>query len=260
MIEGMAHAARVFGRADWLASARRALDFVSSQLWREGRLLATYKDGRAHLDAYLDDHAFLLSALLELMQAEYRGEDMRFACALADALLAHFADEEQGGFFFTRHDHETLIHRPKPGHDNATPAGNGVAALALQRLSLLTGEMRYAEAAERCLRLFQPQFVRQPGGFSTLLMALGEWLIPPRLVLLRGPAGEVADWQAQLGHLAQPGLLVLALPNSLNGLPTSLDKPQSDQVNAWVCSGVTCLAPAASWPELKQILLGQAFG
>jgi len=260
MIEGMAHAARIFGRADWLASARSALDFVRSQMWRNGRLLATCKDGRAHLDAYLDDHAFLLSALLEMMQTEYRGEDMAFARALADALLDHFEDQAQGGFFFTRHDHEALIHRPKPGHDNATPAGNGVAACALQRLVLLTGEQRYAAAAERTLRLFQPQFVRQPAGFATLLTALEEWLLPPRLAVLRGPAGEVAEWQARLGQLALPGLLALALPNSIVGLPDAIDKPASDQVNAWVCSGVTCLAPVASWPELQQILRGQGFG
>jgi uncharacterized protein YyaL (SSP411 family) len=88
------------------------------------------RDGRAHLDAYLDDHAFLLAALLELMQAEFRAEDLGFAIELADALLNRFEDRDAGGFFFTAHDHEVLIHRPKTGHDNATPAGNGVAAFA----------------------------------------------------------------------------------------------------------------------------------
>jgi uncharacterized protein YyaL (SSP411 family) len=260
MIEGLARAARIFGRNDWLASARSALEAIRRELWRDGRLLATSKDGRAHLDAYLDDHAFLLAALLELMQAEYRGEDMEFARTLADALLDHFEDQTQGGFFFTRHDHETLIHRPKPGHDNATPAGNGVAARALQRLSLLTSDLRYAEAAERTLRLYQPQFVRQPGGFTTLLAALEAWLKPQRLVILRGPAAEIADWQSQLTALAQPDLFVLTLPSGLSGLPASLDKPDSDQVNAWVCSGVTCLAPIADWPALQWILLEQTAG
>jgi uncharacterized protein YyaL (SSP411 family) len=194
------------------------------------------------------------------MQTEYRGEDMAFARTLADALLDHFEDQAQGGFFFTRHDHETLIHRPKPGHDNATPAGNGVAARALQRLSLLTGDLRYAEAAERTLRLYQPQFVRQPGGFTTLLAALEAWLKPQQLVILRGPAAEIADWQSQLTALALPDLSVLALHSGIAGLPASLNKPASDQVNAWVCSGVTCLAPIANWPDLQRILLEQAIG
>ena len=259
-IQAMAHASRIFGRPAWLASARGALQFVRARLWRDGRLLATCKDGRAHLDAYLDDHALLLAALLELMQNEYWSEDMEFALALADALLEHFEDKAQGGFFFTRHDHESLIHRPKPGHDNATPAGNGVAAVALQRLALLSGDTRHAAAAERTLRLFQPQFMRQPGGYATLLEALAEWLTPPRLVLLRGPAGEVVAWQARLGRMSLPGTMTLALPNSLSGLPAALDKPVSDQVNAWVCSGVTCLAPVDSLPELERILQAQNFG
>jgi len=254
MIEGMAHAARIFGRADWLASARGALDFIRARLWNDGRMLATCKDGRAHLDAYLDDHALLLAALIELMQAEYHGEDMEFARQLADALLRHFEDAADGGFFFTRHDHETLIHRPKPGHDNATPAGNGVAAWALQRLTLLSGETRYATAAERTLKLFQPQFERHPGGFASLLAALEEWLVPPRLVVLRGPSAEVAAWQARLGKMQLSGSLTLALPNGLTGLPATLDKPAGDSVNAWVCSGVTCLAPVARWQDLERIL------
>ncbi len=259
-IQAMAHAARIFGRPEWLASAHGALAFLRSRLWRGGRLLATCKDGRARLDAYLDDHAFLLAALLELMQAEYRGEDMEFALALADALLEHFEDRAQGGFFFTRHDHETLIHRPKPGHDSATPSGNGVAAVALQRLALLSGEPRYAAAAQRSLRLFQPQFMRQPGGCAALLEALEEWLTPPRLVLLRGPESEVLAWQARLRELNLSGTLTLVLPNTTTGLPAVLDKPESDQVNAWVCSGVSCLAPLEHWPQLERILLEQDFG
>jgi len=258
MIEGMAHAARVFARPDWLASARRALDFLGKTMWHESggsyRLLATAKDGHAHLDAYLDDHAYLIAALIEMLQAEFRAGDLEFAEALASALLDQFEDQAQGGFFFTRHDHETLIHRAKPGQDNATPAGNGVAACVLQRLALLTGKSAYALAAERTLQLFQPQLLRQPGGSSSLLKALEEWLKPPRTVILRGPQGEVDEWQARLAQRYQPDTLLLSLPNSLAGLPAALDKEKSDAVNAWVCSGVTCLLPVASWPELQRIL------
>src|SRR5262249_21912968 len=91
-IRGMAHAGRIFGRPDWIASARRALGFIRTRMWREGRLLATAKDGRAHLAAYLDDHAFLLAALLELLQCEFSMADLEFAEELADVLLEHFED------------------------------------------------------------------------------------------------------------------------------------------------------------------------
>src|ERR1019366_9225275 len=133
MIAGMARAARVFGRPEWLASARAALAFIRGSLWRGGqgsaraRLLATCKDGHAHLNAYLDDYAFLLAALIELMQTDFQSRDLEFAEDLAEALLEQFYDPELGGFFFTSHDHEQLIHRPKPGYDSATPSGNGVA-------------------------------------------------------------------------------------------------------------------------------------
>ncbi len=250
MIGAMARAARVFGRPAWLASARSALAFIRGTLWREkanstrSRLLATCKDGRAHLNAYLDDHAFLLAALIELMQTDFQSRDLEFAEGLAEVLLEQFYDREVGGFFFTSHDHEKLIHRPKPGYDSATPSGNGVAALALQRLSHITGEPRYAEAAACTLRLFYPGLARHTEGCTSLLMALEEELAPPRLVVLRGPAAQLREWQDVLGRLYLPHTLTLALAPEAAGLPPPLAKPVvSDAVNAWVCQGVTCLAP-----------------
>ena len=251
MIGGMARAARVFGRPQWLASARAALDFVRSTLWREevssgrSRLLATCKDGRAHLNAYLDDYAFLLAALIELMQADFQSRDLEFAERLAEALLDQFYDPELGGFFFTSHDHEELIHRPKPGYDSATPSGNGVAAFALQRLGHITGESRYLGAAERTLQLFYPMVAQRPNGYASLLMALEEAIEPPRVVVLRGPAGQLREWQEVLGQHYLPTTLILAVPAGAVPLSPLLAKPvHANTVNAWVCQGVTCLPPA----------------
>ena len=249
MIEGMAHAARAFGEAAWLNSARRAMDFVKATLWRDGRLLATARDGHARLDAYLDDHAFLLSALLELMQAEFRPDDLAFAVALADTLLERFEDKAAGGFFFTSHDHEALIHRPKSGHDNATPSGNGVAAYALQRLGHVVGDSRYLVAAEKTLNWLWADLIHSPGGFGTLLLALEEALTPPEIIVLRGPASDLPAWRRALR--ADPGRLVLAIPNGTSGLPLTLIKPESAEVNAWVCRGVSCSAPIGRLEELQ---------
>jgi uncharacterized protein YyaL (SSP411 family) len=198
MIRGMARAAAVFGRDAWIASARRALDFIRATMWHQtadgGRLFATYKDGRAHLNAYLDDYAFLVDALVELLQADFRAADAALARSLAEVLLAQFEDVEGGGFFFTAHDHETLIHRPKPAHDNATPSGNGVAAFALNRLGHLLAEPRYTEAAERCLAAFYGGMQRYPAGYASMQMALEETLAPPEVIVLRGSAGEIDAW------------------------------------------------------------------
>src|SRR5688572_21640437 len=185
-IRGMAHAGRVFGRAEWIHSARRALRFIRTTMWRQGRLLATYKDARAHLNAYLDDYAFLLAAVLELLQEAFSSEELAFACALADVLLEQFEDGEAGAFFFTAREHEVLICRPKPGHDNATPSGNAIAAWALGRLAALTGEDRYARAAERTLRLFYPAMRENSAGFAAMAIALDEHSSLPRTLILRG--------------------------------------------------------------------------
>ncbi|MDI6749661.1 MAG: thioredoxin domain-containing protein [Rhodocyclaceae bacterium] len=172
MIAGLAHAARLLDRPEWLAHARRALDYLQARHWRHGRLLATSRDGQAHLPAYLDDYAFLIDALLELHETDPRSEDIDFARQLADVLLTHFEDQENGGFFFTAHDHENLIQRPKSAYDNALPSGNGVAARALQRLGQRVADIRYELAARRTLQAFAVQMQTQPAGCATLIMAL----------------------------------------------------------------------------------------
>ena len=260
MIQGMTCAGRVFDRPEWVASARRALDFVRTTLWRDGHLLATYKDKRAHLNAYLDDYAFLLAALLDLLQADFRGDDLAFATQLADVLLARFEDVEAGGFYFTSHDHERLIHRPKAGHDNATPSGNGVAALALTRLAHLTGDLRYAAAAERTLRFFYPELKRQPFGYSSLLMTLEETLEPTRVVIIRGPEEGMAAWRHALRRRYLPTTLTLFIPDEVADLPAALAKPAEGRVNAWVCQGVSCLPPMDRIPQLETILQSRRIG
>jgi len=255
-IRGMARAGAVFGRDDWLASARRALAFVRGAMWRDGALLATCKDGRAHLNAYLDDYAFLLDAVVEMLQADFHAADLAFAVELAEALLARFADPA-GGFFFTSHDHERLIHRPKPGHDNATPSGNGVAAFALGRLGHLAGEPRYLDAARRAVAAFYPAMQRYPGGFGALAIALEECLAPPSVVVLRGAVPELRPWLRSLAPEFRPHAVLLGIDAAAGALPAALDKPAAPGgVNAYVCRGVTCLEPVARIEALRALLGG----
>jgi len=253
MIRGMARAARAFGEPAWLASAQRAADFVRSTLWRDGRLLATCKDGRAHLNAYLDDYAGLLDALIELMQHELRATDIAWARELAQVLLDQFEDRDSGGFFFVSHDHERLILRSKIGHDNATPSGNGVAAIALNRLGHLLGEPRWCEAAARTINAFKPAMERQASGHSSLCMALAEQLDPPAVVVLRG--SEAADWQRKLAAHYLPHALIVRVPEQPDALPAVLDKPApAHGVNAWVCRGVECLPAITDFESLISTL------
>ncbi|MEJ5209856.1 MAG: thioredoxin domain-containing protein [Burkholderiales bacterium] len=257
MIGGLARAARLLDRPDWLERAWRAVDFLRDHMLPAGRLCAVWKDG-ARLNAYLDDHAFLLWGLLECLRTGWRAEDLAFARMLAEALLARFQDAG-GGFFFTSHDHEPLIHRPKPGYDQATPSGNGVAVRALQLLGHLLGEARYLEAARRALEAFAAPIAHQPEGLPTLLMALEDELDPPPLVLLRGPAGEVADWTRRLARQA-PRARVFPLPNGLASLPPPLNRPESPTVNAWVCRGVECLAAQFDFEQVLRLCKACSLG
>jgi hypothetical protein len=255
-IAGMARAARVFDRADWLDSAQRAFAFLRTTLWRDGRLLATYKDGRAHLNAYLDDYAFLIDAALELLQARFAAGDLALARSLADALLQHFEDSAHGGgFFFTSHDHERLIQRSKTAFDNATPSGNGVAAVALTRLGHITGEARYLAAAERAVRAFHGPLQEHPPAHASLLAALAECVTPTSIAILAGERDATRPWLQRLASAYRPDLVVIALDPACDGAPSALAKPApAAGVNAYVCQGVTCSPPVASLGELEAML------
>jgi uncharacterized protein YyaL (SSP411 family) len=242
MIGAMARAARVLDRPELAASATRAVDFIRAELWQEGRLKATYKDGRARFAAYLDDYAFLAYGLIELLQSRWRDSDLTLARQLADVMLEHFEDP-RGGFFFTADDHERLIHKPKPVTDEAVPAGNGVAALALLALGHLLGEQRYLDAAQRTVRSTLHGMERYPEAHATLLRALDELLTPPKLVVLRGTAAELMPWHHPLGRSYEPHRLAFAIPSDavLTGLLAKRE-PLGGAV-AYVCTGMTCLAP-----------------
>ena len=256
MITGMARAGRLLGHPDWVASAERALDFLHTTHWRNGRLLATSKDGQAHLPAYLDDYAYLLEALLELLQARWRSQDLQWAIALADCLLAHFEDTTGGGFYFTADDHEQLLHRPKPWMDDAIPAGNGVAALALLRLGHLLGETRYLDAAERTLLAAWPAIENLPYAHATLLLALAEWLEPGETLVIRAAAAELDAWRTEADHHWRPDRCSYAIPADATGLPGLLAERRADSGPvAYLCRGTSCEAPIRDLATLQTRLV-----
>jgi len=228
-----------------VAAASAAVEFLRENLLQDGRLFASHKDGRTRFPAYLDDHAFLLDALLELLQSDWRTAHLEFAVRIADLLLAHFHDDLHGGFFFTANDHETLIDRPKPLADEALPSGNGIAALALQRLGFLLGETRYLEAAEKTLRAAWQAMHDYPHGHVSLVTALEEYLNHPEIVVIRGDADESATWRDAAAKLYAPGRLVFAIDRSAEGLPGALAerKPVDGETVAYRCIGHRCSLP-----------------
>jgi uncharacterized protein len=256
MIKGMATAGRIFARQDYLEAAEKALDFIKNTLWVDGRLLATYKDGKAHLNAYLDDYAFLLDAVLTLLQARWRDGDMAFAIELAEVLLAEFADSEQGGFYFTAHHHESLISRPKSYGDDSVPSGNGIAALALGRLGHLLAETRYLEAAEKTIYAAWGSISEMAYAHTTLLLAVEDYLFPPQTIILRGDPDTLTTWQALCQQHYAPQRLCFAIPTNATDLPGILSerKPLETTV-AYICTGYQCSAPITSLEEFTKALV-----
>ncbi len=249
MIAALGEAGAVLERPDYVDAARACADFVLEQMRDpEGRLLRTYKDGRAHLNAYLEDHAYLLEALLVLYEATFEVRWFDAAREIAETIIARFEDPENGGFFSTSDDHEELIARRKDLGDHPIPAGNSAAALGLLRLAALSGEHRFAEAAEGVLRLIYPAAVRHPEGFGHFLQALDFDLEPTKEVALVSPSGAGPDSLTELAAVVRRELrphLVLA------GGPEGTERPElmleRGAVNggaaAYVCEGFACRAP-----------------
>ena len=251
-IRGLAIAARSLERPDLTTAATKAVDFIIENLMLDGRLQASYKDGKARFPAYLDDHAFLLDALLELLQSHWNTAHLDFAVQLADMIIEHFEDNEKGAFFFTAHDHETLIHRPKSLADEAVPSGNGVAAFSLQRIGFLLGESRYLDAAERTLRGAWPAIEEYPHGHVSLLTALEEFLEHPEIIIIRGEADEIARWRDSAAKHYAPRRMVFAIDANETRLPGALAdrKPVSGETLAYKCVGTHCELPVSSFEAL----------
>ncbi len=255
MIKGMCSAGRVLDEPRFVASAERALDFVRDNMLRDGRLLATWRDGRARLNAYLDDHALLADGVLALLQCRWRDGDLGFATLLADALLERFHDPRGGGFFFTSRDHERLIHRPKPMADDALPSGNGVAARVLARLGHLLGETRYLDAAESTLRAAWRGIQQVPHAHNALLDALEEQLNPPVTVVIRGEGEALERWRRRATACYAPARVTLAIPSAAAGLAGLLaERTPRGEVVAYVCRGTACDEPVTEFAEFDEAM------
>jgi uncharacterized protein YyaL (SSP411 family) len=255
MIRGMAYAGRQLENQAFIESAARAAGYVHDNLWLQNRLLATARSGHAHLNAYLDDYAFMINGLIELLQAQWDSKWLLWAQQLADVLIEQFEDRENGGFFFTSHDHEQLIQRSKSYADEATPSGNGIAAESLLVLGYLLAEPKYIEAAERCLKAAWNSINQAAISHCSLLEALDLALEPPTIAILRGLSDELADWQQVINGRFMPFSYVFAIPDDAR-LPAALaEKPVADSTHAYLCEGMQCAPPISSRDEWEEHVL-----
>jgi uncharacterized protein YyaL (SSP411 family) len=260
-VAGLSQAGVRLDRSDWIDAAAHCADFLRENVWNGKRLHATWKDGRARFDGYLDDYANLLTGLLALLSARWREADAAFARELAEAVIDRFMDEENGGFYFTAHDHESLIYRPKPTMDDAQPPGNGTIAEALIRMGHLFGEPRYLDAAATVFQWANEQMARYPAGHCTMISALELQARGLDLVLIRGPAELLGDWLKVSRSGFRPARATFAIPyEGTTTLPAYLPRlvstDMTERVVAYRCEGMSCSLPIESLEAFRQAVEG----
>ena len=242
MIRGLALAAPALAEPEWLQTAERAFDFLRANLWDGRRLRASFSRGAAHFNAYLDDYAFTLEAALLLLQQRWRAADLAFAEQLATVIAEQFADAD-GGLFFTAHDHEQLLARPRLLADDVAPSGCAVACEALTELGHLLGRGDWVELAERSLRCASGAVVRQPVEHARFMEARQAVERPGLQVVLRGQSPVLEAWQAAARRSAVR-LSCYAIPAEADELPAALaSKPAEGEAIAYVCTGPACEEP-----------------
>ncbi|MGH7232829.1 MAG: aldo/keto reductase [Nitrospiraceae bacterium] len=249
MITAMAEGARVLGDTRYLGAGERAADFLLLTMSRPDRgLYRTYRAGKAHLHACLEDYAFFAESLIDLYEAGAHEGYLHEAVRLAERMLADFQDTQHGGFFTTARDHEALIVRSREGPDGATPGGNAVAASALARLSFHYARDEFREAATGAIRAYGRQIARYPRAFTKSLIVTD--------LLLNGPV-ELA----LVGNPAEPGYEALKrevnrpyLPNRIMAHydpqgpdprhPLTMGKgPVGGKAALYICRNFTCQTP-----------------
>jgi uncharacterized protein len=257
MIGALAEAGAVLGEREYAKAAEACASFLLSELRdSEGILLRSWKDGHARIGAYLEDHAFLVEALITLYESTFEPRWYHEAVALAAALIERFEDRERGGFFTTPEDHDELPVRRKDLEDSPIPSGNSAAAFALLRLALLSGEGKYERHALGVLRLLFPLGVRHPLAFAHLLRAVDFYLAPVREVAIVGPPHETETLLRVVRERFRPHLVLAASRGEKSdGVPLLDGRVSVDgHAAAYVCEHFVCQAPVSSPQELAAVL------
>jgi uncharacterized protein len=252
MMSALAEAGAVLGREEFLGAARGCADFVLGELRdAEGRLLRTWKDSRARLNAYLEDHAFLLEALITLYESTFEPRWFAAAREIADAMIERFADEDNGGFFETSNDHERLVARRKDLEDHPIPSGNASAAYGLLRLAALTGEHGYEQRAVSVLRLLHEVAPKHPQAFAHLLQALDFHFARTREVALVG--ADTGALERVVRARFRPHLVLAG--GEADGVPLLQGRePVDGRPAAYVCENFACKMPVTEPEELERLL------
>ncbi|MCB0865851.1 MAG: thioredoxin domain-containing protein [Solirubrobacterales bacterium] len=259
MAGALAEAGAALDEPRYLDAATACLSFLLGTMRGEdGRLLRTYNRDRAHLNGYLEDHSYLLEALLDAYEATFEERWYEAAREIAEAMIARFGDPDNGGFFTTSDDHEELIARRKDLEDHPTPSGNSAAANGLLRLAALSGEATYESWAAGVVKLLAPTASRHPQAFAHLLAAADRLVSPAVEVALIAPAGDpdatdgiAATYRSRF----RPRSVLAGGAEGSSTPPLLADRPALDGgPAAYVCERFACKAPVGSAEELRALI------
>lgn len=255
MLGAFARASAVLGEAKYRAAAEKNLWFIREKLWTSGKtpaLCHRWRDGQRDQSQLLEDYAFLLSGVIELYEATLQPGHLDFAIELANAMLEKFFDAENGGFWQSAS--KDLILRLKDDYDGAEPSGNSVAVLSLLKLETITGEKRFAQAAEKTFQLFTERLQKFPQAVPFLLQAL-DFSLQDRVRIVIAGARDSAKFQDLLraAHsVYQPNKVILGNTGAVEEFSKTL--PTKGEATVYVCHGNTCQPPTDDAGQLKKLL------
>ena len=256
MISAFARGGRVLGEARYLEAAERAATFVLDRVYDRGRniLLRRHRDGDSAIDGFLDDYAFYVLGLLELYEAGFDERWLVLADTFARRMRELFEDAQEGGFFSTTDSDPSLVLRMKEDYDGAEPSGNSIAALALLRLARITGSEDYRVSVERTLRAFGSRLRQSGSGVPQMMVALLEYLSPPREIVLAGEPERLLPFREAMRRRFLPFHTVLRADpasafESLRHMPEVEGKPA-----AYVCENFACRLPVTEVESFAGLL------
>jgi hypothetical protein len=258
-LAAFAEAGRILGDDRYRTIAERNVAFVRERLWRDGRLLHTWKGGVAKIAGMLDDYAYYGLGLVELYRATGDLEHLDWAREILGVILAEFRDVERGGFFETAHSAERLLVREKSFFDAATPSGNGAAAQLAFWLGRYDARPEWERLADEVLGQVSDHILRAPGGFGSIWLALELTLAPRQEVAIVGAPQDRRALEREVARVYRPWLVIAPGANG-EGLPIFEGRAVGTGALAYVCEEMTCQAPVSGPEALRELLIprGQA--
>ena len=265
MISAFARAGAVLNDQRYLESATRAAKFVQTSLWDEKakKLFRSYRDGRSQVEGFADDYAFMIQGLLDLYEASFDVQWLKFGLELQETQDRLFLDKKGGGYFSTSGQDKSVVLRMKDDNDGAEPAPSSVAALNLLRLAQLQESLEFRERGVKTIGAFEAILSRFPSAMPQMLVALDFRLSPPRQIVIAGKV-DAPDTRALLAEVRRhflPNTIVL-LADGAEGQKYLGQKLEvigqmstiKGKAAAYVCENFTCKAPVTDPKDLAQLL------